>query len=625
MARTWTKLGGAGVCVAAVLTLAVLRNGPMTAAPRPDLKPTAHWVFDSDAISGKSVADRCGKLSGTLIGTPKIEGQPVPHLHLTGPADGVMIKDRVGPDAAFLPKDALSVVSWVRIDEPSEWGAFLGCFQDNGLAEFGFVVGFNKKKFFFGLATKATKKMTYLESKSEYPRGKWVHVAAVYDGKQMRLYLNGQLDASSDTQSGPVLYAKAAPMVIGRYKDDDEDFSMQGAIREVILCPHAIEAGQVSAHFEADKQLTSLPSAVPEGPRFLVEPYLQYVTRTGITIMWEAEEPCTATVEYGKTFPPKQRVEVAKASEMGEVPLTNLEPGTKYFYRVVCKDAQGRTTASKPMTFMTAPGPSDAYSFALFGDTQRNPVVTGKLAKLIWERRPNFMIHCGDVVNNGASKTQWTGDLFKSCSELFGRVAVFPCLGNHENDHPHYYRYFSLPRPEYYYSYTYGNAEFFVLDTNTRRNIQPNGEQYKWLEKALASSTARWKFCYHHHPAYSSDDNDFGNSWRGPTTSGDIRMRSLVALYEKHNVDVVFNGHVHVYERTWPIRAGKVDAKNGIVYVTTGGGGGSLENFAPTPAFFKRQFRSDYHFCYVTIHGGTLELTAFDQEGRSFDRFTLQK
>jgi hypothetical protein len=98
-----------------------------------------------------------------------------------------------------------------------------------------------------------------------------------------------------------------------------------------------------------------------------------------------------------------------------------------------------------------------------------------------------------------------------------------------------------------------------------------------------------------------------------------------VKLYEKHNVDVVFNGHIHVYERTWPIRAGRVDQKSGVIYVTSGGGGGKLEDFAPTPAFFKQEFRSDYHFCYVTVHNGTFNLKAVDHEGRLFDQFTLKK
>ncbi|WP_246523500.1 fibronectin type III domain-containing protein [Gemmata palustris] len=124
----------------------------------------------------------------------------------------------------------------------------------------------------------------------------------------------------------------------------------------MLLCPHAITTEQVTAHFEADKALAAVPSVIPEGPRFVVEPYLQYVTRTGITVMWETEGPCSAVLEYGSTFPPKQLVKVEKSDTMGEVVLTGLEPNTKYFYRVVCQDEQGRKLEGKPLTFMTAPG-----------------------------------------------------------------------------------------------------------------------------------------------------------------------------------------------------------------------------------------------------------------------------
>lgn len=441
----------------------------------------------------------------------------------------------------------------------------------------------------------------------------------------MRLYVNGQPDATSDEQKGPVLYPKSAPLVIGRYRDDNEDFGMRGAIKEVMLCPHAVPADLIAAHFDADKTLADANPAAAPGPQFVVEPYLQYATRTGMTVMWETEQPCHAVVEYGTTFPPKQLAKVEKPDTMGEVVLTNLEPKTKYFYRVVCTDADGRKLEGKPLTFFTACDPTDAYSFTVIGDTQRNPAVTAKVAKLMWERRPNFAIHCGDVVDDGAAKWQWSGDLFKPCHELFGRVPVYPCIGNHEKNHPHYYKYFSLPGPEYYYSFKYGNAEFFVLDTNTGRDLSPNGEQFKWLDKALAASEAKWKFCYHHHPVYSSDSDDFGNTWKGPSVLGDRRVQQLLPLYEKYNVDVVFNGHIHLYERTWPVRGGKVDQKAGVIHVTSGGGGGRLEDVAPTPAFFKQEGRVDFHFCYVTIHQGTLNFKAFDHDGRLFDHFTLKK
>jgi hypothetical protein len=275
------------------------------------------------------------------------------------------------------------------------------------------------------------------------------------------------------------------------------------------------------------------------------------------------------------------------------------------------------------LTFQTAVGPESAFSFVLIGDTQKNPKVTGQIATLAWQRRPNFVVHLGDVVDNGPDKNEWAHELFGPCRELFGRVAVFPCIGNHERNHAHYYRYFSLPAPEYYYRYSYGNSDFFVLDTNKR--MGPASEQVRWLDAELGKSRARWKFVYHHHPAYSSDDDDFGNTWKGQkSTEGDLNVRKLVPIYEKHNVDAVFNGHIHVYERTWPIRAGKVDPK-GVVYITSGGGGGRLENFSPVPTWFKAQVRSDYHFCYITIHGGRLELRAFDHRGNLFDTFGMEK
>jgi predicted phosphodiesterase len=376
-----------------------------------------------------------------------------------------------------------------------------------------------------------------------------------------------------------------------------------------------------------DRPADASAPAAESNVKFVVEPYLQFATRTQISILWETDAPCTAVIEYGTTFPPKQVANLDKAAAMGEIALTKLQPNTKYFYRVICTDAGGGVLGSKPSTFMTAVDPGDAFSFTIIGDTQRNPAITAKLAKFMWDRRPNFVIHCGDVVDDGASTPQWTGDLLGSCKTLFGRVPVYPTMGNHEKNHPNYYKYFALPEPEYRYSFRYGDAEFFVLDTNTNRTktLAPGGEQYQWLEKALAASDAKWKFCYHHHPAYSSDADDYGNTAKGPTTAGDLRVRQLLPLYEKYKVDIVFNGHIHLYERTWPIKAGKVNQKEGVRHITSGGGGGRLEDIGPTPTFFKQEGRVDYHYCYVAIHQGTLSFKAFDQENRLFDHFTLSK
>lgn len=231
-------------------------------------------------------------------------------------------------------------------------------------------------------------------------------------------------------------------------------------------------------------------------------------------------------------------------------------------------------------------------------------------------------MHCGDVVEEGAVKWRWIEELFTPSADLFAHIPVLPTIGNHEKNHPNYYKYFSLPAPKYFYRYPYGNADFFAVDSN--KSLEPGSEQYQWLDRELAASKAKWKFVYHHHPAWSSAFNDYGKT-TGDDRESNANVKNLAALYEKYHVDVAFNGHHHFYERTWPIRGGKVDRQNGVVYITTGGGGGELGKVGPSPMWFKAQLRVDHHFCYVTIHGGRFELKAFDQHGNLFDTLDIDK
>lgn len=361
---------------------------------------------------------------------------------------------------------------------------------------------------------------------------------------------------------------------------------------------------------------------------FRVAPYLQFGTKHSMAILWETEEPATTRVEFGKSRLGDELANLSQSKElpgmemMHEVVLENLEPETKYFWRVISEFESGERLISEPSTFRTNVNDSTAFSFLLYGDSQTDTTAWGKVARLGWSERPNFAVLAGDLVDRGGNIDDWLVEFFPPANALMRRIPIYTALGNHEDDHPNYYRYMHNPPPEYYYTFTYGNAQFFVVDTN--KPVTEGSEQYIWLEQELAKSTAPWKFVMHHHPPYSSEENDHGNSWTGSTSYG-THARNLVPLYEEYGVDFCLFGHVHMYERTWPLLKGEVNQKNGVIYINSGGAGGGLEDFAPTRSWFTAKVRSVHHYGYFMIHDNTVQFQAIDENGRLFDTLQLTK
>ncbi|VTS01718.1 LamG-like jellyroll fold domain-containing protein [Tuwongella immobilis] len=628
MTHTWPRrLLGMAIC-GLILGGAVMLQRLQSETIANSGAPIAHWTFNSAQLTNQQFAPKVGRLPMAASSRPTLTPEPHAAMLFQSPNDRLTVIDKLDISADWLPKQNITLSAVVRVDRLQEWGGIIGCLQDNGDAEKGVLLGIKDQAFTFALASKGADdgdgKMTYLTSKTPVPLGKWVHLVGTYDGKQMALYVNGALDASSVEQNGPILW-DAAPWVIGRYQDRDEDYPFTGAIHEAAVYDSTLPATAIADQAKAFASWFGLPAAVPTKTvgAFLIPPYLQYPTQDRITVMWETPTPTTGKVKFGLSANNMDReVASAEPKTIHEVTLTGLKPSTRYIYQV-SGNSDGGAFESEILTFSTAVKPDEAFSFGVIGDTQRNPVITEKITKLMFRRRPNFVIHCGDVVDDGPSKKQWVYDLFQPGNTLFSRVAVFPTIGNHEKNHPFYYQYFSLPNPEYFYTFQYGNAEFFVIDSN--KSLAPTAEQYRLLEQALAKSRATWKFAYHHHPLYSSDSDDYGNSFRGPNEWGAKNPRFLEPLYEKYNMDIVFNGHIHVYERSYPIRGGRVDRQKGIIHVTSGGGGARLEEFAPTPAWFKAELRVDYHYCNLNIQGNRLSFKAFDQNDQLFDYFDLAK
>lgn len=364
---------------------------------------------------------------------------------------------------------------------------------------------------------------------------------------------------------------------------------------------------------------------------FLVKPYLQFSTQTGMYILWETHHKATSKVEYGEATKNADKPNLSMTTELHglrtlhEVYLENLKAETNYFYRVVSVTEDGQEVISPTSTFKTAVKDSSALMFALIGDTQRNndtPWAWGKIAEKVWQDRPNFVVHVGDLVDKGLKKTDWTEHFFPHGHILMNRVPVFPVLGNHEQDSPLYYDYIVAPAPEYYYTFTYGNVQFFMIDSN--RDIDEGSEQYNWLEWELSKSTAMWKIAMHHHPPYTSDSNDYGDTAKELSKLGS-KSRNLVPLYDKYGLDFCLYGHTHLYERSWPMTNDRINTKSGVIYINSGGAGGYIEDFAPTRSWFTTELQAVHHYCTFNIYQDQVIFKAIDYEGRLIDAFQMAK
>lgn len=113
----------------------------------------------------------------------------------------------------------------------------------------------------------------------------------------------------------------------------------------------------------------------------LAGPYLQHVTQTSITSMWETDQPATSEVEYGQKVPPDQTNSDTHETNIHEITLKNLEPESPYLYRIRSNSAGGEIS-SDIYTFPTAALTESAFAFVIVGDTRTFPDRFEKIAQL---------------------------------------------------------------------------------------------------------------------------------------------------------------------------------------------------------------------------------------------------
>ncbi|MGE5551860.1 MAG: metallophosphoesterase [Bacteroidota bacterium] len=286
--------------------------------------------------------------------------------------------------------------------------------------------------------------------------------------------------------------------------------------------------------------------------------------------------------------------------------LKGLEPNTGYNYLISCGGA-----ASPVYSFQSPPSSADTpFSFAVMGDCRGDYRLFGKLIKMAREAGARFVVFTGDMTDSG-TQPEWNL-WFKGGAETLPYLPIMPLLGNHEMMTRCYFEQFLLPNPnaeEKNYYFTYGMAQFGVLyDGNEDQILQ---ETIPWLKGKFAASPLPWKFIALHKPPYASV----------PYILETIRD-GVAKAAEETGTAMVFSGHRHTYERTYPLIGGK-PAENGVVYVVSGGAGAPLDETAGTDYTAKSAVAN--HFVMLNVTADKVFGTVKDASGNTIDEFAVIK
>ncbi len=229
-------------------------------------------------------------------------------------------------------------------------------------------------------------------------------------------------------------------------------------------------------------------------------------------------------------------------------------------------------TGVTPTVSATPPAPAagaqatpaaTGFTFAVCGDSRGGADLYRRALA------PRFLIHTGDLVNQGTEE-QWQE--FTQIMADFP-LPFYPVPGNHDaldGRLDGYLRYSGAPAA--HYSFDYGPVHFTLADSH---NGGLTAAELAWLRDDLSATARPLKMVFLHHPPFDPDGSDhimaFGNE-------------SFMALMTEMEVDYVFAGHIHAYARA---------EREGVVYLYTGGAGAPLYTNGHPQAF--------HHYLRVTV------------------------
>jgi hypothetical protein len=159
-------------------------------------------------------------------------------------------------------------------------------------------------------------------------------------------------------------------------------------------------------------------------------------------------------------------------------------------------------------------------------------------------------------------------------------------------------------------------------------DLEIDQEQYQFvlddLKKTNQNKNIEWIFVMFHKPMYSSISKQLEEY---------IIREKYEEIFDRYNVDLVIQGHNHIYSRTLPLTVNKqqisepiIDQNNangnsnnsifrnpnGIIYLVVGTGGDELYTITEKPYYVQNQYDKGFGFVDLKIKDKRLDGTFYD-------------
>lgn len=253
--------------------------------------------------------------------------------------------------------------------------------------------------------------------------------------------------------------------------------------------------------------------------------------------------------------------------------------------------------------FKSAARRARGLRFAVIGDAGSGDAPQARVARRMCahhKRAPfDLVVTTGDNVYPAGERRDFEDRFFKPYSCLLKRgVRWRATLGNHD------YRT-ARGRPQLQEPAFGMKGRNYVVRKSGVRFVMADSNvlDRSWLKDATKSERGdRWTVVVFHHPVYSPSSEHGSTAGLRP---------SLPRLFRRSGVDLVLNGHDHIYSASKRLHR--------IRYVVTGGGGRDLYDCANS--WFSATCMERHHFLMVRAGRKAIRVKAIPSSGPAFHTF----